>query len=627
VNAPFRIGTPVAALESVCWPVKPIASESIASLVLRSGDHNAVRKLGKLLQDAGLPSQQRCGRLPISSHPIANLATLLGVTEDWILERRHPVVPGERERITYYGATVRRAHLDYDARAWGAKALSLSPHVREGWTVSTLPVDRDTWEILAIRCPAPACGAPLGWTYTLGVERCEHCREDLTAATSPMLEQSFRASITCVLELLSTDPEESRAALDRMPEILRSEDRGDLFELVWLLGCLRNRIDYESVASPRLLDASMRLRVLAEGYDLISGWPASPVTLFRDGIENDRPDEVNDLVVRFRRLITRRATLGRASELLDQVMPGVRNHGMITMLAEAFGYVTTRQLANSSKVGESAVLQLREKGLIESKIIRRTADRAYALYPSNTASELIGLVSGRTTAATAANALGISIAGVAGLVDAKLLERETSLILATIFSDLLVSGTSLEELRTRLGTQLQPEMTEGAIALRQALRALPAGHKPWVAIVSRLVDGSLPLHRSSPDLKLRSATIHVDHVPLLVALAGQVLNSGSSFEFVDELDAREILSCTGRQLRALMAMGKLRSSGRYSGNTFRMNDLEQIGSEVISAGEARERGRLAGQRVYKALFHKGGLFKAGQQWADRAAFDALIAVG
>ena len=621
MTAPFRISTPVAMLETVCWPVDPFDEERISSLVVRSGDHNAIRRTCKLLVDAGLPIHQRCGSLAISSHPLNGLAIRLAVDGEWLNARRHSVLqPGNGVSgvIDFHGAALRWAHLNYKVRPWAADALAASAYVRERWVISTLPLDLSTFELISTRCPQRACGKSLGWTYTRGIDICEHCGTSLSASESVLVPEELRAALKRASDLLHPDCRVNQAAAQTLPPALRDVNRGDVFELAWLLGCVATNVDPSSVVQPQELDPMTRLRAVALGFDLLDAWPKSTFEIIRSEVDNDRGDVILGMWLGYKKILRKKGTFGAAGRLLAEAVDTLTSNAGMTALADGVGYMTAMQFSDAAGIQRSDLVKLRDAELLDAVVVRKTRERSYTLYPKTVAAELRSKLLARLTLRDAAIRLGVSVDGIETLIAAGELEAEDDRILKILFVERHVTPRSVDRLYHRLDRQLLPAAEAPRRVLARALHAIPQSRKPWLTIVRAVLKGELKLHHGGEQQLLRSSKVPDTSLPAVRAMRSvQIPGEDLTPSLINEEDARERLNCSWRQLRTLMRDGTLQSSGKFNGQTFRTSQVDEIAQTRISASEASQRAMALSPRCVTALLHKGGLLH-DRHWADRA---------
>lgn len=628
MTVPFRISAPVAMLETVCWPVEPFDDESIPSLVVRSGDHNAIRRTGKLLVDAGLPVHQRCGSLAISSHPLNGLAVRLAVDAEWVNARRHSVLqPGNGVSgvIDFHGASLRWAHLNYTVRPWAAGALAASPYVRERWVIATLPVDLGTFEVLSTRCPQPACGKSLGWIYTRGIDTCEHCGTSLSESKSVLVPYELRAALKRASDLIHPDRSVNQAAAQTLPPALREVNRGDVFELAWLLGCVATNVEASSVVQPQELDPMMRLRAVALGFDLLDAWPKSTFEIIRSEVDNDRGDVILAMWLGYKKVLRKKGTFGVAGRLLAEAVDQLTSNAGMTALADGVGYMTAMQFSEAAGIQRSDLVKLRDAELLDAVVVRKTRERSYTLYPKSVAEELRSKLLTRLTLREAATRLGVSIDGIEALIAAGELEAEDDPILKILFVERHVTPRSVDLLYHRLDRRLLPAAEGPRRTLARALHGIPQSRKPWLAIVYAVLKGELELHRGGERQLLRSSKVPDTSLPAVRAMRSvQIPGEDLTPALINEEEARERLNCSWRQLRALTRDGTLQSSGKFTGQTFRTSQVDEIARARISASESSQRAMALSPRCVTALLHKGGLLH-DRQWADRAPVEQVFA--
>lgn len=621
-----------AVLPHVTWPCEPIegiARESLVGLLFRTADWNAIRKPSVLLTDAGLPPHQRVGSIARTSAPLSDLATVMAVPEDWVAGRRHAHVgtsePRSVARIDFGGAALREAHLDYRTRRYSPSALRESSHHREIWHVATIPLCIESGELLQDVCPDEACARPLVWTRTRGMSRCSHpsCNARLDgSAGTPVDPRHAPAAIACAA-LVHGSPGIHGPAIAALPEALRHENRGDLFELAWILGCLDDPDCASVVATPTALDPERRCAALARGHERLLAWPRCVEEMLRNGMGSDAEAASTPSVVKaIRRVIAREATFGRAAALLKQVLDGATGPAMMTAVGRIMGMVTTRGLSELAGIERSDIRRLRHAGLIEH-VAFRDGQRTSALYHPDVGIRIREGNRRRIDARAAATRLGMSVDGIYDLVSAGLLEREDDPIIRFLWPHPHVTPDSMAALVERLERCIPIEEPDGGrITLRMGLRACAGPDKPWSATVGSILAGDLEMtRRRGGRLDVRDCLMLPSSIVRLAKLrmVRPDPTLGDRPEWISDADAWDRLGCGSLGLRHLVRSEQLSSSGRHDGATFLRSDVDALQARLVHTCELRARLGLFRQGLVEKLLASEGLVPDRGGFLDRTA--------
>ena len=259
--------------------VTPIAGETLMSLLVRACEANAFERPSQLLVEAGFTGDPRF--VPFTGAGVApSLARLLGVAEAEVSRRMHAPVAGEIEPtlVGWWGTALERRFLEARSRRVAPQALRTSTHHRAAWTVRALSFCPKTFQKLISSCPS--CSGPLGWWKTCGGDRCEHCKARLAEAPSDSVPEELHAPLRQVTDLISPEEKRRRAAVEQLPVTFRSWNAGELFSAAVEFGAAcehpaANRRSPEAKALARGQLGEGSPKVLASGWRVLAGWPAS----------------------------------------------------------------------------------------------------------------------------------------------------------------------------------------------------------------------------------------------------------------------------------------------------------------------------------------------------------------
>lgn len=265
--------------------VKPIAGETLMSLIARACDANVFERPSQLISAAGFTGDPRFVAFT-GMEATRGLSRLLKLDEAEIASRMHGPVTGfiEPDLVAWFGSAIESRFLERCVRRVGPAALALSAHHRAEWTIKALSFCPETFQELITHCPS--CDQELGWWKTEGLARCEHCRARLDKVDSPCVSEERRPSARLAANLVSPDPAVRERAVDSLPDPFSGWSPAELFTAVVELGAAwehphANRRSPEAKALARGRLDSASARVLASGWNVLSAWPESLAELVR----------------------------------------------------------------------------------------------------------------------------------------------------------------------------------------------------------------------------------------------------------------------------------------------------------------------------------------------------------
>lgn len=256
----------------LCGRVTPFVGESLASIVARSACVNDIPSTAKLLRQ-GVKEWGRPAFVAFTHVDAASdLAVLLGLPVDDVVNRTHAKTAGERSnRIDWFGTPLERRFLEAPRRRFSRLGLAFSDFVRAEWMVRPLAYCPETFDRLRHECPH--CDAQLGWDRAVGISVCEKCDLDIRLGPAHLLSEERRPAYSVITGLVSTDPGRRAQSVERFPDRFRDWQPGDLFSAIVDLGFARGCPATPS-SSP-LANGDFRgftEEHLFLGYDLLMHW-------------------------------------------------------------------------------------------------------------------------------------------------------------------------------------------------------------------------------------------------------------------------------------------------------------------------------------------------------------------
>ncbi len=609
----FGGSTPL--LPHVTWPVVPYDDESLAGFVARTCANNGLRNPSVLIADAGIRLTKGFGRLARTSRDLSALGTLLAVDPSWVENRRHPMPDARRgargQWVEFHGAILRRAHLFYSSPRVAPSAILEGRYHREIWHVYTLAACGKTGELVVDSCEHPGCGKFLSWVGTEGVGSCSdpYCKGTIANASCKTIAEADRSGFALAAAIIDPCDVTHSTALAMLPTCLREENRGHLFELAWLLGCLDQPGGLDAIILPSKVSGSARNKVLARGADRLLAWPNCLTSILQDCVEGNNPDTSVARVVGVVQAIVRKpTTFGRAAALLSSVLKGISTNAFSAVVGRQLGLLTATEFSRAAglKTSKMAVIQ---RSPYLPRVLFSEGGRDLALFSPDDATDVRRRIRDRLTAQVFGSAIGLGIDAVELLIAEETLSLADDPIIQALWPEPHLDRAIASRLRDEITQEIRPVPAPiGSIRLSAALHGCSAGDKPWPAIVQALLAGQLSLYSDTgKQLNIRSCLISPQDVRKLRALRLLRACPDNRSAWLREADAKERLSITGQRLRLLTAAGELCSSGCFSGLTYRRTEVNAIAAKWISTLELQAKLGLDRRRDLSKILAASGL--------------------
>ncbi len=463
-----------------------VPGASLRGLVFDACYDNRIPHTFGMLRHFGMPNRNR---VLVSESPhlnTAGLAAALRIDEAELLSRRYP--PVGRGHRDFHGIQVMKGRIEDRIRRFSpsaiAKGILHHPATHE---LRDLPFSTVGWDMLQETCPCEMGGVRQNWITTNGSSRCHACGGSLGRIQPVPVADELRRALSLLAGLVDPVPDGQRSAAEMLPPAVREADRTLLHDLIMNLA---------RATTPVVDDADpvTRTAALARACEALLAWP--------DGFDriqraDDCPTHVWDWV-------------RRTYAILDGARKGASSRTGVAAPASA-GPALRRYVASGSKgristpfisamaaarlggIDEQALKQAWDDGRFTQHIWVLGPSRVRAFNPVEVVrtAPLLRVVGSRTKAA---NALGIPLYGLEQLLEARLFTPATP-------------GAGMKQLRAHLdeAAALTGRIEEARIAavrdpvaLVDAIRHVSGRPKPWAAVISALLDGSLAC-ASDPD--------------------------------------------------------------------------------------------------------------------------------
>jgi hypothetical protein len=500
----------------------PLPGESLMGLVARNCAIHRLDKVTAALLPAGidtlfpesLPTVHR-GKAPEVAH-------LFKTSVEEVLARCHPpvAIPGRPDSfIDFFGVPIRSAYREVDRRRVSPASLIASDHHRAIWDLRVFSFCPESKEVLIDHCPA--CGAGLGWRWTLGVAWCESCGKDLRQYPQPRIACQDMPALDFVVDLVHPDPRRKERARAKVPAIFSALDNGELFEFCIALACAITTEPEAPRAIMRRLKTltdfgRMTPDAVAAAGRIVIDWPR-PFHKVADAMREQAAlraghwgvkKELGPLVY-----LSRDAYL--APLLKDAVKAEIKTNMAATASSVAFRRVEHRQTPDLITVGEAAT----EFGL-DGRMIKRWRDDGliWSLRDDEAKTSIVLLKRDEMAAIAAARddsitrfptmwRLGVDYAAPDALADAGLIER-IGRPAAGLFTGDNFRRSSVEALHARLLACAAPATPDAKLhpRLSKAIKRTGVSPVPWVAIYQAILSGALKVNLHPGNGNLAVAT-------------------------------------------------------------------------------------------------------------------------
>ncbi|MVS98864.1 hypothetical protein [Devosia marina] len=590
-------------------PMPPIHDESLTALVSRAAATNGYDHAKDILYFANL-SMKRVENLSFSDPQIAKqLAWLLGVPVHSIEDRFYRKL--RRGTVDFFGTPVREVFIERSIRRVSPVALKQLPYGRAIWHIRTFGFDPDTLDPLLDTCPE--CQSQLGFSRTQGMDYCDYCiaetpmgfpapSVDLRKLEQRPYETDDRTALDFVTGLL--DPRVSGSEVSVVPDAVGTRNRGELFELAQAIAAALKinaegnysqgyfaRSEIGAIEPQFLSQAGRAILNYPEGFSEICLTAATGATN-RTGewglskafgaISLLAQDGYLPKIVRKNVSLLMRETLAGCAENAGVVGKGSFRPDKYWPLLE---------LKRAFLVSHPVVAKL-AKHPKSKRVFAGTSAKAPILLHRSQSQMTMIQYKDQVPAMAVAWSLGAPPHAVSDLVRRRLNFVYTGASTHITTADTYMSGRSMRLLEERLVGGRKPIKPDPAFCtFAQAMLLFPAGRRPWVPLIERLLDSRIEyvLHKRPGQGILRA--ISVKGVELVRDLLIEEQAHFPASEF-DRLSAGSVNLMLGISaygvLQALVAAKELVPDGDAK---FANDNVISFASMYIFANEIAARGR------------------------------------
>lgn len=501
----------------------PLPDESLMGFVARACDHNGHPSVADMLGLAGFKTLRARFLAASNSVDPAGLAAFFGCHEEDLRRRFHPPINVDgcppKTFLNFFGSPVRRLFREPILRRVSPASLRQSLHYRAMSMIRPLVYCPESGEKLISKCPNPACGKPLGWNYSFGINFCEHCLDedscpftDLRDFDQPKLSGEDLYVYRAVAGLLG--PQGPCAV--QFPAAFKSWHGWEIFDMVVMLATIiaKRSGDRATMTGPELFLQMDWHQDFMTASRAVLNWP--------EGIEN-----ILTLMKKYSAF--RGGYYGRSKELgplakfgkhygaLPKAAAALRNAVLIfdadmrhskperayqSPIDRSHEFVSYREAKRNHKISTKLLSSIAQHDDVE---VIHTGDEKFAPTYFNER-ELVELLETRKQLLPIDRmrmATGLPMFAVLGLIRSKhILVAEGAI---ARFRELCVHPSEIDRFRNRI----EDNATKGAahrIPLIKAVKtAGGAGGGLLLALVTRCLDGTLDYSLASPRGKIAAS--------------------------------------------------------------------------------------------------------------------------
>ncbi|WP_439602108.1 hypothetical protein [Devosia sp.] len=590
-------------------PLRIEGDEHIAGALCRATADNGRRFPSEILALVDIETLHPASIAANLVEPDASaLAELLGTDVASLLRATHPVAPDGR--CDFFGAAIRTKHREGQIRRVSPRGLVDAPYLRAMWQLKPIGFDPRTREILLSACPV--CGTALGFSRTYGVCFCDRCAAndalgflqptvDLRDFPQPLVEIEDMAALDFVTGLVDPDETVRLAFAPALDEDLTGLDRGEVFDLCMaIVGVLdqdpkravtspakpTTRADYDRLFTPeRLAEAGRIVLDWRTGFDRLCE-RARATSKERPGFYGIKAELGQVYALTADRTLT------------DRVRAVVRDAVLRNMATSSAG-VAVRRTEHRGRDDLITIQQAAARFGIRNKLFRRLAEapglthhradgtrKGPVLFVAEEIAALAAVRADLESASSVGLRLGIPAGGVAQLAEAGLIEKVSGPVLLTVVGKNQYRRSTVDalirDLEARIGGGPSGSFH---IRLSKAMYRMPAGEKPWLALVRAVLDGRLAVFEVQGRLNatlIKLAASSFEEVE--AAVSGGEIVAGAAEPMVTRAEAADILGITVATVIGMIGAGWLPEHGTGV-CTLRRADVVRVARTYISTAE------------------------------------------
>lgn len=534
-----------APVRRVLRPTSLEEDESLVGAVRRCAFDHGLPSTGVLLREA-VAAPHAWSNLSLRDDvDVERLAEAMRTDADEIAARMHRARRAASFVVlrTFHGTEIRGYDLRPGLRRIPA-ALPSDGHHRALWHVATIPFCRDTGEMLADTCAR--CERRLEWSAATRLNHCSVCDDKARPREGrPLPDASLRETglMTGLLDPRATERADAKRAL--APE-LGIIGPGAAFDLGWSIARLFDRRVDRARSDDASLPAEVKVDVLRRGSQIVGDWPCSLRTMLQGAVAEDAA-RAKHVLHGLRAMIAERTAWPEQAGLIDRTIPTLIGRSR-PAIAELHGpLVNSDDARRELRIDPRTLRRLVEDGPLAA--VDLTPSKRLCVGLDRIAVErLRDLKADCASIAEAADALGITQAGVTQLVALGEIEEHSDPALGIVRRGRQVSRAGLRALQSRIIDRTS-SIDGAAIPLRRAARSI-GGEKPWGRILAAAASGALPISVAAGVATSRRLTdlIAIPVAELRALSLIEDLGQDEGEADVSRIDAADILNLTPRRL-------------------------------------------------------------------------------
>ncbi|MBA9068842.1 hypothetical protein FHR71_002592 [Methylobacterium sp. RAS18] len=490
----------------------PQPDESLLGIAARTMARNGYTDVLRLRRFASLAGRMVETYPALDDAEAGRLAAVLRLPESAVVQRLHRVV--ERAdvagaRIDFFGVPLRAAYRESRWRRTSPRALAVAPYHRAIHDLRPFGFCTQTLETLIDACPA--CHRRLDWLVTRGIAFCPRCVDeddyptvDLRDHPQPLVELEDPAGARLLASLVDPRPNVRTEAMRRVDPALRHETPGDLFELAISVALAMRTAPDAGMNAVRSVrgDGAMTFApaTLAQVGRMLmewrSGFSAAADLMRTTAHARGTRFGVHKEIGALRLLRTRRSLAPSVRAIVaDAIRHDMRRtaENPAAPRRKAFRHealVDAREAAMILGVGGKTVTRLARRGAVD---VVRSGDRALVLMRREEIEALREVYADMIDGPSAARAVGLPLAALEALADAGSIARAIGPALVLAASRVHYRRSSLDDYVARAMAGVRDGGSQADFRpFGAAVRRLPPGDRPWLAILAAIGDGSLP---------------------------------------------------------------------------------------------------------------------------------------
>lgn len=603
--------------------------ESVPGAIARAVAENHLVKIGVVLREAGHGRYAGATQLADAA-TLGRIAHVIRCDPRSLVSQagRRLVEPGDRRLqhfVDFGGLVVPSGHLELKRRRIAPGALLASGHHRRDWMLSVLPYSAETLERLVDECPV--CCAALGWTRSVGIDRCEHCLEVVPPSTLPPLPAELADDYRLFASLVSLRPAGREDAIEALAPRLRAMTAGALARLAMRCGLDcgddEGRRAWQTRAGRM---APERLaRTACRGIGLLRSWPEGVVAWAQERVDGAADEGAcrRDLNRRIRRIAWGDSGFGDQRELVHEAFPAFESPraGAGGGARLYTGHEASRILPGFA----THAAELRRLGLVTGRSDGTRGIMGSFLYDSISIDAAAERWRDSVPVTTIAGRLGLPLYAVEQMFDAGLLTRHDDPILAIMMRRPQAVASVFEGLVRRLTRRASRRtVPPETLPLWHESRRIGGAPKSWSDIIGALLDGRVRFWLDG-DVNTRHLLVTKGSLDAFIGRSSPAtpVDARNHSADMSTSDAAELLNIIPSHVVRLASSGVLTRMAGLRAMTVPRSEVERLARRHVSAAELARRARTSAEAVNDRL-KAAGFVELHGLWDRAAALDALF---